>query len=129
MNEIFSPVAIPTAIPLDSYHLCPASIAQASVIAQISLSLAFGKRSVTLPNGAPFLGLNHPVPLDVAVFVFVLARVRLVKSMHPGVDVPSILNTVSRDAKVYFAVISSSHTLIVIMYSVARVRFFTDARI
>ena len=74
--------------------------------------------------------LNHPsVPLDGAVLVFVIVQVRLIKLIHPGVDVPSILNTVSRDAGVYFAVISASHTMTLITYAVARVRFSTSARV
>jgi hypothetical protein len=39
------------------------------------------------------------------------------------VNVPNILDTVSRDAKIYFAVIATSHLLIVIMFGVARVGF------
>lgn len=71
--------------------------------------------------------MNHSfVPLDVLVFVSVIVQVGLVKSVHPGVNVnvPSILNTVTKDAVMYFAVISSSHVWAVIMYSTATVGFF-----
>ena len=39
--------------------------------------------------------------------------------------VSSILNTVSRDARVYFAVIASSHLMAMVMYNAARVGFFS----
>ena len=112
-------------IPLESYRFCLTSAENVSIIVQISLSLAFGKHFVV--HLSPFLGLIcQPLPLDIAVFAFVIAQARLIKSMHPGVNVPSILNTVSRDAEIYFAVISSSHLLTVIMYFAARVRFFAQ---
>ena len=98
----------------------------------MSLSLAFGKHPAIHLDPPPLLELNHSsVPLDAAVLAFVIVQVRLVKSINPGVDVPSILNTVSRDAGVYFAVISTSHALTLIMYSVsgARVGFFTIAQV
>ena len=69
--------------------------------------------------------MNHPsVHLDIAVFVLVTVQTQLVKSLHCGVGVPSILDTISRDAGIYFAVIASSHFLVVVLYSAARVRPF-----
>lgn len=69
------------------------------------------------------------IPLDIVVFVFVIVQTRLIKSMNRGVDVPSILDTINRDSGIYFALISSSHTLAVIMRSVTRVSFFTSVRV
>lgn len=117
---------IPT-IPLDSFHLCVVDVGQASGIALISLSLIFGEYITSLFLILASLELNHSfVPLDVLVFVSVVVQVGLVKSVHPGVNVnvPSILNTVTKDAVMYFAVISSSHVWAVIMYSTATVGFF-----
>lgn len=116
---------IPT-IPLDSFHLCVVDVGQASGIALISLSLVFGEYIITEPFLIlASLKLNHLfVPSDVLVFVSVIMQVGLVKSVHPGVNVPSILNTVTKDAVMYFAVISSSHVWAVIMYSTATVGFF-----
>lgn len=37
---------------------------------------------------------------------------------------PNILDTVNRDAKIYFAVITTAHFMIVVMYSSVRVRLF-----
>lgn len=72
----------------------------------------------------PFLESNNlPVPSDVLVFVFIVVQKRLITSTHQGLNVPNILNTVTRDAEVYFAMISTSHLLIVVMFSVARVGF------
>ena len=35
---------------------------------------------------------------------------------------PSILNTISRDAGIYFGVIASSHFMVVVLHSMGRVR-------
>ena len=45
---------MPFTIPLDSYHLCLSDLGRAPVITQASLSLIFGKHSVT--------PLNPPIP-------------------------------------------------------------------
>ncbi|KAF9649150.1 hypothetical protein BDM02DRAFT_1971481 [Thelephora ganbajun] len=42
------------------------------------------------------------------------------KARSRGTNVPSILSAVSRDAAIYFALIASSHFLVVVMYSVVR---------
>ena len=42
---------------------------------------------------------------------------------------PSILDTVNKDAGMYFAVIATSQALAMIVYFVARVRFITAARV
>lgn len=119
----------PATVPpdLDSYHVCLLVVQKALVFAQRSLALAFGKHFVTLPDLSP-LQLNHPsVPLDITVLVSVIVRARLIKPMQPGMDVPALLSTVSRDTAIYFAVISSSRILAVVMYSTAaRVRFFSQ---
>lgn len=115
---------------MDSYHSCIADLERTSIIAYVSLSLTFGEHSITLHNPPPFLELNHSQnPVDIAVFTSVIVQVRLIKSIHPGMGVSSILNTISKDAKIFFAVIASSHILVVIMYSVARVGFFIDSRV
>ena len=110
-------------IPLDAYHLCLTGTGRFWIIAQISLSFAFGKYFVIFLN-SPVFELNH-IPLDIAVFVLVIVQTRLIRLTHPGV--PSILDTVSRDAGIYFAVISSSHFVVVVMYALARVGFFIRA--
>ena len=51
-------------------------------------------------------------------------QTQLVRSRHRGVDVLEILDTVSRDAEIYFGVIASSHLVVVIMFAAARVRLF-----
>ena len=43
--------------------------------------------------------------------------------MHPRVDIPHVLNVVGRDSEIYFMVISS-HFVIVVVYTVARVGSF-----
>ena len=50
----------------------------------------------------------------------------LIKPLYRGVNVPSILDVVGRDAAIYFAVIASSHFLVVVLFSVVRVRSFTQ---
>jgi len=92
-----SPATMP-AIPLDSYRLCLSGAGSASIIAYISVALAF----------------------DITVFVLIIVQIRLIKSTYSGVNVPGILDTVGRDAEIYFVVVSSSHFLVVVMYSVAR---------
>ena len=114
-------------VPLESYHMCLVTVGKTSVFVQISLALAFGRHFAVLPNPPSFLELNHPsAPLDITVLVSIMTQVRLIKSMHPGVNVPAILKTLNRDAEIYFVVISSSHTSTVIMYPTARVGFFAQ---
>ena len=50
----------------------------------------------------------------------------LIKPLYRGVNVPSILDVVGRDAAIYFAVIASSHFLVAVLFSVVRVRSFTQ---
>ena len=109
-------------VPLTLYQICFANVARGWTITLISISLAFGKCFATLPN-SPLPGANNlHVPLDIVVFAIIVAQRQLMRSLHRGVNVPSILNTVSRDAGVYFAVIASSHFAVVVLYSVGRVR-------
>ena len=67
-------------------------------------------------------------PPDVAVFLFVIVQTRLIESrhIHRGMNTPKILQTVSKDAKIYFAIITMSHLLVVIMYPRMRVRLFAS---
>jgi len=110
-------------IPLDSFRLCFVPIASYLTILQISLSLGFGEHIVTLPRSRP--GTELPIcSVDVAIFVLVIAQTQNIRSRSPGMHVSSILNTVSRDAEIYFAVIASSHLMAVVMYSAARVGLF-----
>lgn len=44
-----------------------------------------------------------------------------------GLNFPSILDAISRDAIIYFAFISAAHCAVVIVYCAARVRFFSLA--
>lgn len=112
--------AVTLGIPLDSYRVCLAKTTKTFTVIQMALSLAFGRYpSLFL---IPFLGLTHLlVPSDMAVFTLVVVQTRFLKSMHRGVNVPSIIDTVSRDAEIYFAVITTTHFLIVVMYAAARV--------
>jgi len=64
------------------------------------------------------------VPTDIAVFTLVAVQTKIMKSMHRGMNGLSILDTINRDTGIYFALIATSHFVIVIMYIVARVRFF-----
>ena len=67
-------------------------------------------------------------PPDITVFLFVIVQTRLIKSrhIHQGMNTPKILQTVSRDAKIYFAIITTSHFLIVIMNTTTGVRLFAS---
>jgi len=53
-----------------------------------------------------------------------VAQLLLIRTLYHGVDVPSILDVVGRDAAIYFSVIALSHFEVVILFSVARVRPF-----
>ena len=111
-------------IPLPLYQACIINNDRSWTFVQTSLFLAFGKPLVALIP--PFLELSHPsVPLDVAVFVLVVAQMLLARPLHHGVNVPSILDTVGRDAGIYFAAIASSHFVVVVLFAIARVRSFT----
>lgn len=91
------PVAIST-IPLDSYHLCLPILPKVFTIVDISLALGF----------------------DIVVCVLVVVQAQIFRTINRGTNVPNLLSTVSKDTVIYFAVISSSHLLVVIMFSVAR---------
>jgi len=70
----------------------------------------------------PFLELNYPlVPIDIVVFVSILVQKKLVTQ---GMNKSNIINTVTRDAEIYFIVVSAVHLLVIIMFAVARVRSF-----
>jgi len=114
-------------IPLDVYRVCPVNIQQAFALIQMSLSLAFGKHSVTLPTPSFLKSTRLLVPSDLAVSVFVLAAIRRFKSQRGGAGAPSILDTINRDAKIYFGIITTNHVLIVVMYASARVGFTAPA--
>ena len=51
-------------------------------------------------------------------------QILLVRPLYRGVNVPSILDVVGRDAAIYFAIIASSHFMVVVLFAVARVRSF-----
>jgi len=68
---------------------------------------------------------NLSVTLDILVFAFVLVQARLIAPAHQGINAPNILSTITRDTGIYFAVISTSHLLIMIMFTAERVGFFT----
>ena len=113
-------------IPLHLYQMCFANVPRKWTITQISCLFAFGKHSIILST--PFFELNHPpVHLDIAVFTLVIIQMQYMRVTHRGVNISSILNVVSRDAGIYFSIIASSHFLVVVLYSVARVGFFTGA--
>ena len=88
----------------------------------MSLSLSFGKHFETLPT-LPISQIEPLfIPLDIAVFVLVIVQTRLIKIT--GMNAPSILDTVSRDARIYFALIATSHLVSVLMFGLARVGVF-----
>ena len=104
------------------YQMCFVTIPKDWSIIHVSILFAFGKHFFTSPL---FFELNRPpVPLDIAVFILVIAQMQYMKATHRGIKLPSVLNAVSRDTGVYFAIIASSHFLVVVMYSVARVGLF-----
>jgi len=73
----------------------------------------------------PFFAMTHLfLPTDIAVFTLVAIQTKIMKSMHRGMNGSSILDTINRDTRTYFALIATSHFVIVIMYIVTRVRSF-----
>ena len=75
-----------------------------------------------MPN--PSLEITHlAVPEDVAVFALAVIQNRVMKSISRGIARSSILDTISRDAGIYFGLITVSHFLGLVMYLAARVRF------
>lgn len=60
---------------------------------------------------------------DIAVFGLVIIQTQMMKSVHRGMNRSKILDTVSRDAGIYFALITTSHLLTVVMNIAARVEF------
>ena len=84
-----------------------------------SFSLGFGAYdSHTCSN----LRRLNWLPIDLAVFVTILVRTRASRSQRNDSHIPNILNTVTRDAVVYFSVIFTSHFLHVLMLRFVRVR-------
>ena len=57
--------------------------------------------------------------------MLVIVQVQIIKSRNRGMKVSGVLTRVTRDAEIYFAVISSSHLLVIIMYSTTKVGFFS----
>lgn len=66
--------------------------------------------------------LNPSLVTDLAVFVIVLLRKRASRLQRCGLNIPNILDAVTRDAALYFSVIFSSHLLLVPMLAIVRVR-------
>ena len=79
---------------------------------------------ITLPPSHEFNKIS--VLSDIVVFALIVVQTRLMRSLYRGVGVPSILDTINRDAGLYFAVIASSHFIVVILYSMGRVRYFAQ---
>ena len=79
--------------------------------------------SLTTPHFFELSPLS--VPADVGVLVFVVVQARFLKSLDRGLNVSTIIDTISRDAVIFFVLISTSHVLNVILTSTARVRFFS----
>jgi len=63
------------------------------------------------------------VPTDIAVLAAVIVEAQLMKSMRPGMNRSRILDIVSRDAGIYFALITTSHLLAVVMHIAVKVGF------
>lgn len=126
LKEKFSAAEM-SEIPLDSYHICLPHVGSTWTIVQMCLSLGFGMSSLFLIT-PPFPRIEPlSVPIDLGVLVFVIVQTQILKLRNRGMKVSSILSTVTRDAVIFFVVISSSHVLVVIMYSTAGVGFFSPA--
>jgi len=96
--SVMGPITQFPSIPLDAYRICIIRTSRALTVLQMSISLSF----------------------DVAVFVLIIIQTRLIRSRYQGMGGPDVLNTLNRDAEIYFAVIATSHFVIVIMFGVAR---------
>ena len=58
--------------------------------------------------------------------MLVIVQTKIIKSRNRGMNVSTILSTVTREAEIYFAVIASSHFLVLVMYPTKRVGFFSS---
>ena len=114
-------------IPLQLYQMCFANVPRVWTLSQISFLFAFGKHFIIPSNSPRFPRIDPPVLLDISVFTLVLVKLYYMKAAHRGVQVQSILDVVSKDGGIYFGFIASSHFLVVVMYSVARVGFIARA--
>ena len=106
-------------IPLEVYQMCLFRIPRFGSLLYTSFSLAFGEQCSYA--GMNFCELNW-LPIDLAVFVIILLRTRVSRSQRGDSNIPNILNTVTRDAAIYFSVIFTSHFLLVLMLMFVRVR-------
>jgi hypothetical protein len=107
--------------------MCLTRIKDAYTIVQMTIALSFGKHSVTIPHPT-ILELSYSyVPLDVAVFALVIIQTRLIRSRFRGMGGANVLDRVSKDSKMYFGVIATSHFVIVAMFILARVGFLALA--
>lgn len=91
------PLRLPP-IPLEVYQMCLFRIPRFGSLLYTSFSLAF----------------------DLAVFVIILVRTRVSGSQRGDSNIPNIINTVTRDAVIYFSVIFTSHFLLVLMLRFVR---------
>jgi len=105
-------------IPLDAYRMCLFQIPRFGSLLYTSFSLVFG--GYTSYVGGNFCELNW-VRTDLAVFVIILVRTRASRSQRVDSNIPNILNTVTRDAAIYFSVIFTSHFLLVLTLMFVRV--------
>jgi len=93
------------------------------MINQLSQSLLFSVGISSLFPNSPFEITHLAVPTDIAVFTLAIIQNQIMKSMNRGTSRSNILDTVSRDAGIYFALITVSHFLVLVMYLTARVKF------
>ena len=94
-------------------------------VLQTILPLVFG-RHLDILLILPFLELTRlSIPSDITTFVLVLGQVQLIKSKHQGMNKPRILDRISRDAEMYFAIITMCHFLTAVTYFTVKVGFFT----
>jgi len=106
-------------IDLDGYRICLFRAPRFLSVFHTSLSLAFGAYVYYVGDG--FCKLKW-ILTDLTAFVIVLIRTRASKTHRCDSKIPSILDTITRDAAVYFSVIFTSHFLFLIMLVFVRVR-------
>jgi len=91
------PLRLPP-IALEVYQMCLFRIPRFGSVLYTSFSLAF----------------------DLVVFAIILFRTRVSRSQRGDSNIPNIINTVTRDAAIYFSVIFTSHFLLVLMLRFVR---------
>jgi hypothetical protein len=101
-------------IPLDAYRACLPRTSKTLTLIQVSVSLTFGKHSITVPHFTISRINRRSIVSDVAVFLLVIIQRHLIRSRYPGMGGPDILSKLGRDAEIYFGCIATSHLLVLV---------------